>query len=107
MAKIYRAEFDAYQVGDRLLEGVSFAMIVEIDGKRATLQDVEPWSAEDASFLEKLNFSYFAELARKSLQRDLDHLMGIYAENGGDFETDMADFEADTGLPGIQMLMEV
>lgn len=107
MATIYRVEYDAYRVGDRLLDGVSFAIVVEIEGQKATIQAIEPWSPEDASFMAKLNFEHFAELARIQFQGDLDYLMERYAEEGGSFEEDMAQFEAETGLPGIQLLMEV
>lgn len=107
MGKIHRFEFDAYRVGDRLLDGVSFAILVEIDGQSARIQGVEPWSDGDRDLLKGIDFDYFTQKARDALQEDLDYLMESYAEDGGSFAEDMAEFEDETGLPGIQMLAEI
>jgi hypothetical protein len=98
----HRLKYDAYRVGDRLLDGVSFAVSLEIEGRTAEIVSVEPWSEEDASYLESVNFERFKRLTVEQLRPDID-----YGKEGLSFEEAMAEFEEETGEPGVQLFVEV
>lgn len=107
MSTVHRLKYDGYKVGDRLLEGVYFAVHVEIDGANAEIKDVTPWDDEEAKYLAKFNLNHFIPLIKQDVQSNIDYLKNIYATDGGDFESDMADWNTDTGEDGIQVLLEV
>jgi hypothetical protein len=103
----HRLKYDAYRVGDRLLDGVSFAVSLEIEGRTAEIVSVEPWSEEDASYLESVNFERFKRLTVEQLRPDIDYLTEFYGKEGLSFEEAMAEFEEETGEPGVQLFVEV
>jgi len=104
---VYELKYDAYRVGDRLLDGVSFRISLEIEGFSATVGSVAPWDEGDASYLQNLNFEHFSGLAVGDLEAVIADFAVQLAEDGVSFETAMAEFEEDTGEPGVQVLMEV
>lgn len=104
--KTHRLRFDAYQVGDRLLDGVNFGVFVEVDGNSATIGAVEPWDEGDASYLQRINMDHFTPLAIASLQRNIDALTKIYADEGTTVEKEVAQWEIEYDEPGIQVLLE-
>lgn len=107
MSNIYPLKFDGYRVAERLLEGVYFAVHVEIEGDSAEIKDVTPWDEENAAYLAQFNLNHFIPLIKQAVQHNIDYLKNYYAENGGDFESDMADWTAESGEAGIQILLEV
>jgi len=103
----HRLKYDAYRVGDRLLDGVSFAVSLEIKGLSAEILSVEPWSEADASFLKSVNFERFRVLTVEQLRPDIAYLADFFHKEGKSFEEAMAEFEEETGEPGVQLFMEV
>lgn len=107
MTNIHRLKYDGYRVAERLLEQVYFAVHVEIDGVNAEIKDVTPWDEAEAEYLAQFNLNHFIPLIKQDVQDNIDYLKSYHAKNGGNFESDMAEWTDETGEAGIQVLLEV
>ncbi len=106
MSKVHRLEFDGYTVGDRLLDGVSYAVELEEIDNHLTVKGVSPWDEADAAYLESLNSAKFEKLVWKETEELIVALEEYCSEEGITLQEIMDEFEADTGEPGIQVLLE-
>lgn len=107
MTSVHRLKYDAYKVGDRLLDGVSFGINLEIDGFDVKIVSVEPWGDIDANYLDNINFEKFKALAIKDLQHNIDYLVNLLKNENKTIEKEMDEWEQESGDPGIQIFVEV
>lgn len=104
---IHRLKFDAYRVGDRLLDGVHFAVLLDVEGLSARVVGLVPWDESSASYLKNFTIGIFREGVAKQLQPDIDYLARFYGEQGKTLEDAMADWTEESGEPGVQIFVEV
>ena len=97
---------DGYTVGDRLLEGVLFAVEVEETPGNLTIGAIKP-SPEAEAYLANIRWENFLPALRAQVQGNIDHLLSYCAGEGRTINEELDLFERDYGEPRIQLLMEV
>ena len=98
--------YDGYTVGDRLLEDVMFSVEIDVEGNAYTLGDISP-APDSVDYLKRIKWKTYVKAMRKDIEGKLSHLASYAQGEGSSLEKEIASFEADENMPGIQILDEV
>ena len=92
-------KFDAYPVGDRLLEGIMFK--VEVDEIALKVLSVAPLRKSDADYMNKLNLNHWTKQITDYLNEELNNSFDQAAQQDANYAYEFIDFVADFGLDKI------
>lgn len=97
---------DGYIVAERLLEGVDFEVEVLNHNGEYSIGEISPVKSAE-SYLASIRWENYLPALRSIAEFNLDHTVKWCEDKGTSLELEMEQFEAETGIPGPQLLAEV